>query len=736
MSDVLQSQAPQEPVTSRSERDWHFQDILFVLYKRRWAALLTFLLVAAAGAGYTLTTTPIYEARAQLLLEQKPSIVTFQGVAGASTDQKGYLETQHRILTSRSLARRVVEELALWNAPGFASGPRQPSTGLAVFVNRWLGNPSEPQPHAKAKGNETIAEMTAIDRLLAPLTVASVRDSRIIEIRYESPDPELAARIVNTLTSTYIKQNLETRSHASRETSAWLATQMAEQRRKVEENELALQNFRERENSMSLDAGENIVVQRLTALNSAVTQAKTERIAVESLYRQLAAGQRDLGALDTFPQIRSNTTVQSLRSRLADLHREKMQFAGNLGAKHPEMVRLDSAIDGAERELATEVAKTVESVRKEYLAAASREKDLTVALESQKASALALNRQGIEYGVLLREVESSRQIYQSLLQRANETAVSSSLQGDIIEVVDPAEVPRAPVRPNTLANILVSFALSVALAMGMAFICEALDRRIQTPSDVRNLRLPFLGMLPYMSKRALKGSTPLLSGGVPAAYAESCRALRTNILASAGASGKRTLLVTSAAPGDGKSVLCVNLAIALGRSGKRVLLIDADLRRPTLHGLLERRQRPGLADILTGAQKPSEAIVATRCSGVWLLASGAGLSNPSEQLGSARFNEFVETLTAHFDWVIIDSPPVMAVTDPAVIARLVSGVIFVVNARRTHHKVAQAALDRLEAAGASFVGAVLNNVTLDRENYYNTGYYLPFYGEYIDKRSA
>ena len=274
----------------------------------------------------------------------------------------------------------------------------------------------------------------------------------------------------------------------------------------------------------------------------------------------------------------------------------------------------------------------------------------------------------------------------------------------------------------------------------MALLFEAADNRIQTPSDVMNsLRVPFLGILPYVEQtKNFKGSALLLSDGVPAAYAEACRALRTNILASTGATGNRSLLVTSAAPGDGKSVLSVNLAVALGRSGKRVLLVDADLRRPTLHGLMNCKQRPGLAEVLTGSRRPSEAIVSTSCSGVWLLPSGATLSNPSEQLGSKRFKEFLEKLTESFDWVIIDSPPVMAVTDPAVIARIASGVLFVINARRTKQRVAQAALDRLEAAGASFAGAVLNGATLDRDQYYNTRYYLPFYGEYISdtKRSA
>jgi capsular exopolysaccharide synthesis family protein len=704
-----------------------------VLYRRRWVAITTFAVVAAATVAYTLTATPVFEARSQLLLGATPKIVTFQGFNDQESDEQSYLETQHRLLRSRSLLRRVIDELKLWN--DIKPSGRKQAADLLDFWNRRLGA----TPAATTNGTtETQAESIVIDRMLSHLTVTPIRDTRIIEIKYESTDPDLAARVVNTLASTYIKQNGEARLQASKDASAWLANQLAEQRRKVEMSELALQKYRERENSLSLEAGQNIVVQRLNALNSAVTQAKTDLITAESLYRQLAAGQGDREALDTFPPIRSNAIVQQIRTRIAGLQREAAELSRNLGARHPDMVRLNGAISAARQELETEVAKTVESVRQEYLAALAREKELAAALDRQKANALALNKQGIEYGVLLREVESNRQIYQSLLQRANETAVSSESTGSSIHVVDAAEVPRSPIRPDRRSYLLIGLLLSAVLGIVAAFMREASDGRIQTPAAVKSaLGLPFLGIVPYVTKRALKGNSILLTTGVPAAYAEAFRALRTNIIASAGAKGRRSLLITSAAPGDGKSAVAVNLAVAIGRSGARVLLVDADLRRPVLHQMLECAQRPGLSDVLTGARKPSESIIATRCSGVWLLPSGTGLSNPSEQLGSKRFKEFLDKLSESFDWVIIDSPPIMAVTDPAIIANTTSGVLFVVNARRTQQKVAQAALDRLETAGASFAGVVLNSVTLDRDQYYNTRYYLPFYGEYVsDKRTA
>jgi capsular exopolysaccharide family len=737
------AQTPHERETA-DPMEWRFQDIGSVLYKRRWMVAASFLFCAGIVAAYTLTGIPIYQAQAQLMLADKSAIVTFEGSEDKPDDHRGYLETQYRLLQSRSLARRVVDELDLWNAEGFKPG-NPASGGKFGFIKRWIGmDVASPASVNRAVSpvevggvKETFVQSAVLDRLLSNLTIAPVRDTRIIEVKYESPDPQLAARIVNALTNTYIKQDVEVRSKASKEALVWLDQQLTEQRRRVEDSEIALQNYREQKNSLSLEAGQNIVIQRLGALNSAVTQAKTDLIAVEGLYRQLAAGQKDRNALDTLPAIRSNSMVQEIRNRLANLQRERMQLAPSLGAKHPEMVRLDTAIAAAERELTAEVAKTVESVRQEYLAAVARERELTAALDKQKASALALNRQGIEYNVLLRTVESNREIYESLLQRANQTAVSSALKGSNIEVVDAAEVPRYPVRPNTRTNLLVGLLVSAVLAIGSAFVAEALDNRIRTPAAVRNsLGIPLLGMVPYVTKRSMKGKSLLLQSGVPAPYAEAFRALRTNILASSGAAQGRTLLVTSAAPGDGKSMVAANLAVAIGRMGSRVLVVDADLRRPMLHELFASPQRPGLSDVLTGARKPSEAIADTRCPGVWLLAAGTGLSNPSEQLGSKRFKEFLDKLSDSFDWVIVDSPPVMAVTDPAVLSNMVSGVLFVVNARQTQQRVAQVALDRLETAGASFAGAILNAVTLDRDHYYNTSYYLPFYGEYISKKQS
>jgi capsular exopolysaccharide synthesis family protein len=716
---------------------WHITDAFWVLYRRRWALVLTFLLVAAAAVLKVLSATPVYESRAQLVVADQSSVITLQGVV-QEPDPAGSLERQARLMQSRSFARRVIEELGMWPPDAAAS-----SSGARAFVARqWkrakaaLARTPEPASPAGDPG-ETLAESRAIDGLLSNLQVVPVSNARIIEVSYRSADPALAARVVNTLTATLIKTNREAKSSAAEEASSWLSTQLEDQRQKVQASELALQKYRERKDALSLEAGQNTVVQRLNALDEQATRAKTDRIDAEALYRRLAASQTDPDALDAFPAISTNADIQRIRARLVTLRNSRAQLATTLGEKHPQMVQMDADIRAAENELSTEVARAVEAVRQQYLSAAARENALAAALDTQRTSALALNRQAIEYGVLAREVDSNQQIYQDLLQRSKEMALAGQLRNSTVQVLDAAEVPRTPVSPGTVSSLLVGLLLAGVISVGMVVALETFDTRLQTPEQLRTaLRVPFLGILPRVSRRALRGGFPLLSD-VPTVYAEACRSLRTNLLATGDGQGHRTLLVTSAAPGDGKSIVAVNLALALGRSGRRVLIIDADLRSPVQHDLLKRRQRPGLADVLKGTSKPSQAVVTTPFSGVWLLPSGACPLNPSELVGSSRFRELLTHLREYFDWVIIDSPPVMAVTDPAVIAGLASGVLFVVNAQRTRRRIAQAALDRLETAGATFAGAVLNSVKLDRDRYYNERYYLPFYGDYLgESRTA
>jgi capsular exopolysaccharide synthesis family protein len=394
------------------------------------------------------------------------------------------------------------------------------------------------------------------------------------------------------------------------------------------------------------------------------------------------------------------------------------------------MVKLQAAIQSSQGKLRAEIGKIVLAVHSEYEAALEQERSLVTALDQQKREALAMNRKAIEYGVLARDVESGKQIYQSLLQRAKETDVAGNLKTGNIRVVDEAERPRAPVTPNPPLNLMVGLLAGLGLAIGVAFLFEYLDSTLKSPEEVKAcLGVPSLGMIPALGDR-WTATAPLLHTGVPPNFAEMMRAIRTNVLFSSTEDGLRTLAVTSTGPGEGKTLVASNLAVAMALAGQRVLLVDCDLRRSRVHELFGLDQEPGLSNVLVGNAKASEAVHKTEVAGLWVLPSGRTPPNPAELLSSTRFKDMVRSLGEHFDAVIIDTPPAIVVADPAVVSSVASGVLFVVGAEMTSRHAARAALEQLRRGRVRILGAILNKVQLERDWYYYSRYYRPEYATY------
>ena len=446
------------------------------------------------------------------------------------------------------------------------------------------------------------------------------------------------------------------------------------------------------------------------------------------------ASQSNPAAIDTFPAILTNSFIQQLKGQLSDLQRTRAQLGEKLLDGHPEMKKVATAIESTQARLTGEIGKVVQSVRSEYQSALAQENSLTQALNQQKGEAMSMNRKAISYGVLARDVESSKQIYDSLMQRAKETGVAGELKTSNIRVVDAAERPRGPVTPNTRRNLMLGLMGALMLACGLVFFFEYLDNRIKTPDDIKaHLGLPSLGLLPRLHEKSLNGAYPLISNGVPANFAEAFRSLRTNVLFSTAQEGSKSVVVTSTGPGEGKSMVVGNMAVGLAQSGQRVLLIDADMRKPKAHEMFGVDQEPGLSNLLVGQSKASEAVRKTSIPGLWILPAGRTPPNPAELVGSVRFRDFLASLKDHFDWVLIDSPPVMAVTDASLIAHHASAVLFVVGAEMTSRHAAARALDQLEQVQARFAGAVLNRVDLERNPFYYSQYYRREYAQYYAK---
>jgi capsular exopolysaccharide synthesis family protein len=482
---------------------------------------------------------------------------------------------------------------------------------------------------------------------------------------------------------------------------------------------------------VSLEERQNIVVQKLADLNAAVTRAKTERLEKEAAYNQIRALQNDHAALDAFPAILSNTFVQQQKAELADLQRQQAQLSEKLGSNHPDMVKIGLAIRTAEARIQGETIKIVQAMQNDYQRSLQQERSLTAALEQQKREALDLNRKGIEYGVLSRDAISNRQIFESLMQRTKETGISGELRTSNIHIVDLAEPPRRPISPNTRNNLLIGLLGGSVLAVGLAFFFEYIDNRIKTPDEiVRHLGLPFLGMIPALFDR---DAPTLLHHDVPPDFSESFRSLRTNVIFSSAEDGLRSLVITSAAPSEGKTMVATNLAVGLAQTGKRVLVIDADMRRPRVHSVFEKPKQPGLSNVLVGTAKLSDAVHTTTVPGLWLVPAGTEPPNPSELLGSKRFADLMHSLDRHFDWVIVDTPPIMAVTDSAIVAHLTTGVVFVIGAEMTNRYAAQRAISQLSRGSARFLGAVLNRVDLKHHGYYYSQYYRSEYSDYYQR---
>jgi succinoglycan biosynthesis transport protein ExoP len=717
--------------TLAGDADLGVMHYLQVLYRRRYIAAATFLVVFMSVALYTFTAVRVYEGSVRILIERDtPNVVSFQEVLEQSEITDDYYETQYRILQSRALARRTIDALDLWSHPQLSRPPRLTVRGAIMApvnaVARWF-EPARPvEPPGAA---ETRTQSRVIDRFLSQVTVAAVRYSRLVDVTFRSPDPGLAARVANSLADQYIKQSLELRSDATREASEFLVQQLAEQRTRLDASEQALQAYRERTGSISLEERQNVVVQRLADLNAAVTKANTARIQKEAAYNQMKAVLENPAAMDGVPLILSNAFVQQQKSELAQLERQRAQLSEKLGPNHPDMVKVNVAIENAEGRLQAQIAQIVQAMRNEYEAALAEERTLAAALNQQKIEAQQLNRAGIEYGVLQRDATANRQMFEALLKRTQETGVSEELKTGNIRVVDQAEIPTGPVSPNILNNLLMALLGGLTLAIGLVFGFEYADDRLKNPDEVKkHLGLPFLGMVPALFDKTI--TVPLLSNGVPSVFAESFRSIRTNVLFSSTDEGGRFIVITSSAPGEGKTVVATNLALALAQAGHRVLLIDGDMRKPRVHEVFGAPATPGLSNLLVGNVTASEAIRESDTPGFWIMPAGTLPPNPAELLGSKRFRDFAAFLLQYFDWVIIDTPPVMAVTDAAITANLAHGVLFVVGSEMTSRRIAQRAVEQLELGHAKFLGAVLNRVDLEHNAYYYSRYYRAEYGNY------
>jgi succinoglycan biosynthesis transport protein ExoP len=667
---------------------WGVKDAWHVLLAQRRTIAYTLAVGAAviAALAIALRGPRLFEARAQLLVQPQVWQPLDESAGMDVGPQASYYDAQFRILRSRSLARRT----------------------LAA-----LGTPTD---------------SSAIGHFLQALTVTQVPESRVLELRFRAQEASFSALALNRHLESYIEASLEASRKDSTEASHWLAAQVEEQRRRVEAAESELRNYERRTGAVESD--QHTAVQRASELGSAAVRARAQRIARESAYQQAEAARSSGRALSEVAALLPTTVIQHLSIELATLQRQDQEMAGRYGPRHPERAKNREAMAFTESRLESEVANALEGMKREVDAARAEEQRLTAAMTAQNVQTAALGRRFSDAETLRRRLATERELLERLRQRSGELGVAGNSAWTNIRILDPAEVPERALPDPTWRYAALGMGLSLLAALTLAFALHYADERVRPQDVTAHLGLPYLGLVPEIPNPDVRHhvATP---HSAPPAFREALRDLRTHVLFTPGGQNCKALLVTSTLIAEGKTMVALNLAAGLARVGHHVLLIDLDLRRPRAHQAFSMTMEPGLAELLAGSTTSREAIRPTPVPGLWLLSAGRSVTSPGDLLGSAAFRELMHALPPSFDRVVIDSPPVMACADATAIAHQDVGILFVIGADRTARRAAQAALDRLEAVGARFVGAVLNRVDLSRNGAAYYPHYDPAYAEYL-----
>ena len=727
-------------------------DYLRVVRKHRWTIFTVFSVVFVSVLIFTYTAIPVYQATTRLIIEKDdPKIVSIQEVMAVDSSSD-YYQTQYKIIESRSVANEVIKRLKLENTEEFVPKPKENFIGniktavkdvIADIKSLLKTETPKPQPVAQSGTTAALLEPESflVPAVLGRIKVTPIRNSRLVDIGFAAKDPALAAQIANTIARVYIDLNLDTKLKATQEAMNWLNTRIDEERKKVEEAEQALLRYKQEQNIVtdffSKDV-ETITAQKLAALNAQVIDAEAKRVEAETRYKQAVALGKSPQMLDSIPELLTNDLIKQIKGMEIELFKRRSELSKRYGAKHPQIVAIRNELDTLQSRKAEEVKRVVSSLFSDYKVAQAREQSLKSALNQQREESFNLSSRAINYSVLKREAESTKEMYDLVIKRFKETSMTENIRTGNIRVIDAAVVPTAPVKPDKGKNTLLGLIVGLALGIGLAFFLEYLDNTVKTPDDIKErLNIPYLGPVPVFI--AVKKGNPgnperkpeedLVTLASPkSSVSESYRGIRTSILFSAVDVAPRTILVSSAAPTEGKTITTANLAVTMAQTGNRVLIIDGDLRRPTLHRLFNIPRDRGLSNILVGNCSPDEAIIHTTIPGIDIIPSGPVPPNPSEMVGSQSMSKLLETLRDRYDRIILDSPPLTAVTDAVILSRLVDGVLLVIRANETHREIIKNGIGLLLNANARILGAILNGVTMGRDSYYYQYYYY-YYGD-------
>jgi len=728
-----QNPAPLAPLTEGESVD--IAQYWRVVKRHKLGIFSTTVIFVVIGVLIALGTTPVYRTSTKLIVDPLQPNVNAPNQRANTALIYLFYETQYEIIGSLNIAKKAVDKVDLierFKAEQAAEETeKEGALGFLQKVTSLLS--ANGKQGTMSESDDEVLRTLLAREIQEVLSIDGGQKSQIIRIGYENTDAQLAVDITNAIAEAYMEFGLEARLSGAKQTSSWLDDQLQDLKNKLKESEKALQKFQKSRGMIDSAQQESLAGTRLSTLTEELIRAQAKRSEVE-IRRDQVNSKRKRGNYSALSSILGNKEVQALEREATKLSRSVQDLSERYGEKHPKMIAARADLKEAKRNLETEINKAVSAVRKEFQAALDHERKLKSMIRKEKKGLTTIKDSSFELARLEREVTNNQKLYDSFLVRYQEANISEQYDASSVHVIDTAQLPDFPFKPKKKLLVIIAIVLGLLVGLLLAFLREHMDNTFKTTSDLEEkLKLPTLGIT-SATKSGKNDTSPQFQviENPRSPFAENVSNIRTGLLFSNIDNPPQTILVTSAIAGEGKSTLAVNLAASLSQLGD-TLLLEVDLRKPSVARYLDIEPTPGVADHALHKEpilKEAATLIGDENSKLYAMPAGSFTPNPLELLSSDYFRERLEELKRTFTHIVLDSPPVLAVSDAAVIGHLVDSVIVAAKAESTKIPMTQECIDRLRKANVHVTGTVLTQANAKSMGYYGDHYYdASYYGD-------
>ncbi len=692
-----------EDAASQAHRT--IKDYVLILRERIWYVVVVFLVIFASVLVYTFSRTKMYESVASVqIFRRDPTVMQVQAVMDNDIRSAEDLNTQVKILESGAIIKNVADRLTGDDLRRFMAPYEKGDSSDPILPTQIIGN----------------------NRKIIPL-----RLSLVLQVSYEHPDPAIAAKVANLFIDEFITYNARIRIDESMKAVEDLHSRADDQRKKVDELSTKLQTYRERNNLVSLDQRKDIVTEKLKALNVYLTQSSAHKRDAEIRWQQVKDRLNSGGDLTELPFIANQPLIGTLKQQLAAQKIGLSQMSERYRSKHPKMIEAQNSLMQTEREITRAIKSASAAIESEYQNSISNEQEARGALVKQEAESMELDRYAVEYGNLERDFKINEEILSNILSRARETSMTSTIETQNARVIDRAVAPLSPSSPKIVLNLALGFVGGIGMGLAFAFFVAFIDDRVKSSFDIEGVvGLPLLGIIPQIRKMDVSEKAQIVVNNADRQVSEAFLTLHSSLRLHDESKNAKCMLITSTIPGEGKSFTITNLALTFAAHGEKVVLVDCDLRKPSIHKGLRLENARGVIDVCTNQESLDDVILHDVIPNLDVIPAGGRAKNPTHLLNSKNFETMLAELRKRYDRVLVDTPPLAAVSDALIILPMMDGSLFNIYFNKVRRKAAQFAAKRLQESNVPIFGAILNALNVAVSGYYYAQYYDKSYKDY------